>query len=129
MSTAPQSVLLVDDDKFLLDLYAVKFKEKGIALEAISDPEEALTRLRGGFSPDVILMDIIMPGLDGFDLLATIQKEKLAQTSTIIMLTNQGQESDIARAKELGARGYIIKASAVPSEVLEQTLKIAGSAV
>jgi two-component system OmpR family response regulator/two-component system KDP operon response regulator KdpE len=123
----PKSILLVDDDKFLLDLYAVKFKEKGLSLEAVSDPEEALARLRSGFAPDVILLDVIMPGLDGFSLLEHITKEKLAPRATIIMLTNQGQESDIARAKELGAKGYIIKASAVPSEVLEQTLKIANS--
>ncbi len=123
-----QSVMLVDDDKFLLDMYAVKFKGAGITVDAVADPEEALKKLRAGATPDAILTDIVMPVLDGFGFLEAIQKEKLAPHAAIIMLSNQGQESDIARAKELGAKGYIVKASSIPSEVLEQTLAIVGKA-
>ena len=65
-----------------------------------------------------------MPGVDGFEVLETIHKEKLATSSRIIVLSNQGQESDIEKAKALGAHGYIIKASAIPSEVYTETIRI-----
>ncbi len=121
-----KSVMLVDDDKFLLDMYSVKFKAAGISVDAVADPEEALKKLRDGATPDVILTDIVMPGIDGFGLLEAIKKEKLVPNTAIIMLSNQGQQEDISRATALGASGYIIKASAIPSEVLDQTLAIVG---
>ena len=75
-------------------------------------------------SPEGILLDIIMPDPDGFAVLETIRKEKLAPKTKIIVLSNQGQDSDIAKAKQLGAVGYIVKASAIPSEVLAETVSI-----
>ena len=65
-----------------------------------------------------------MPGMTGFEVLEAIKREGLKKTMKVIVLSNQGQESDIAQAKELGADGYIIKASAIPSEVFAETIKI-----
>ena len=113
-------ILLVDDDKFLLDMYSTKFLESGKDIEVFLRGQDALKRLREGLEASVILVDIVMPDLDGFDLLKTIKKEKLGGDTAIIMLTNQGEQSDIERAKKLGADGYIVKASAIPSEVLEK---------
>ena len=121
------NVLLVDDDKFLLDMYTLKFKESGCAVEAIADPLAALEKLRKGETPGIILLDVVMPAMTGFEFLEIVRKEGLAKTSTIIMLTNQGQQEDIDKAMALGAAGYIIKASAIPSEVLAKTLTIAGA--
>lgn len=122
------SVLLVDDDRFLLDMYAMKFSSCGCAVKAISNPQEALDYLRkGGNEPDMILLDVMMPGLSGFDFLETLRTEHLAPNATIIMLTNQGQDQDREKATSLGADGYIIKASAVPSEVLQQAITIVDS--
>ena len=118
------SVLLVDDDKFLLDMYTMKFKDSGCTVEAIPDPVAALEKLRSGFSPSIILLDIIMPSLSGFEFLETVRKEKLAPNAKIIMLTNQGGEEDVEKSIKLGASGYIIKASSIPSEVLEKTFSI-----
>ena len=119
-------VYLVDDDKFLLDLYAVKFKNAGHEVSVFGGGEELLSTLRkeGSTNPDAILLDIIMPGVNGFEALETIRKENLAKNSKIIILSNQGQNSDIEKAKQLSADGYIIKASAIPSEVLAETLRI-----
>lgn len=115
---------LVDDDRFLLDMYAVKFKAANHEVTAFSSGEEVLVALREQPAPDALLLDIVMPGVDGFEVLEAIKKEGLATTSKLIVLSNQGQESDIDRAKALGAHGYIIKASAIPSEVYAETLRI-----
>lgn len=118
-------VYLTDDDRFLLDLYAVKFKNAGHEVTVFGGGEELLSALRkdGATTPDAILLDIIMPGVGGFDVLEAIRKEHLAKGAKIIILSNQGQDSDIERAKQLAADGYIIKASAIPSEVLAETLR------
>jgi Response regulators consisting of a CheY-like receiver domain and a winged-helix DNA-binding domain len=119
-------VYLVDDDRFLLDLYAVKFKNAGHEVSAFGGGEDLLAALRkeGAVTPDAILLDIIMPGMNGFETLETIRKEGLAKGAKIIILSNQGQDSDFEKSKELVADGYIIKASAIPSEVLAETVRI-----
>lgn len=119
-----KTIILVDDDRFLLDMYAVKFAESGLSVEACMSGEEALQKLEKGCKADAILLDIVMPGLDGFGLLQKIKEKNLAGDMAVIVLSNQGEESDVNKANELGADGYIIKASTIPSEVLEKTLSI-----
>lgn len=118
-------VLLLDDDKFLLNMYVMKFAKEGMDAVAVNDPLEALEKIRGGYSPDIILTDMVMPGLDGVEFLTKIKTEKLLPNAILIILSNQGQQSDIDRAKELGVNGYIVKATTIPSEVIKQTLNIA----
>ncbi|NNM83701.1 response regulator [Candidatus Parcubacteria bacterium] len=117
-------VYLVDDDRFLLDLYAVKFRAAGHETRVFGGGEELLAALRKSDAviPDAILLDLIMPGMGGFEVLEAIRKERLAKGAKIIILSNQGQDSDIEKAKQLSVDGYIIKASAIPSEVLAETL-------
>ena len=117
-------ILIVDDDKLLLDMYSVKFNQQGFDVVIGIGGEDALAKLRDGLNPDVILLDLVMPDVDGFDFFEIINREKLCENPIVIIMTNHGQESDIKRAKELGAAGYIVKASALPSEVLEQVMKI-----
>lgn len=119
-------IFLVDDDKFLLDLYAVKFKNAGHEVSTFGSGEDLLDTLRKADTkmPDAILMDLIMPGIGGFGALEAIRKEQLAKNSKILILSNQGQDSDIEKAKQLSADGYIVKASAIPSEVLAETVRI-----
>ncbi|XKT75182.1 MAG: response regulator [Patescibacteria group bacterium UBA2103] len=117
-------IYLVDDDRFLLDMYSMKFKSAGMDVTACQGGNFVLEELRKGTPPDAILLDIVMPEVDGFAVLEAINRENLAPKTKIIILSNQGQDTDIERAKELGAAGYIIKASAIPSEVLERTTKI-----
>lgn len=122
-------IYLVDDDRFLLDLYSVKFKNAGHEVTIFSDGESLISALRkeGAVMPDVILIDVIMPGMTGFETLEAIRREGLAKGSKIIFLTNQGQDSDIEKAKQLSADGYITKASAIPSEVFAETMRIIGA--
>ncbi|MEY2664854.1 MAG: hypothetical protein RIT04_662 [Candidatus Parcubacteria bacterium] len=128
-STKKLSIMFVDDDKFLLDMYALKFSKNGFDVRVAQGPEEALKFLRNGeVKPDIILLDVVMPGMDGLQLLGVIREEKLAPKAVMIMLTNQGLAEDIDRAKKLNVDGYIIKAMTIPSEVLDEVHRIYDSA-
>lgn len=117
-------ILIVDDDKFLLDMYALKFANSDFEADTANGSPDALKKLRGGADPDVLILDIIMPHMDGLELLSIVRKENLAPRATVIMLTNQSQPADIEKAKELKADGYIVKASTIPSEVVKEALRI-----
>lgn len=121
---APYKIFLVDDDRFLLDMYAVKFKAAGHEVTAYQGGDLVLEALRKGAAPDAVLIDIVMPNIDGFGVLEAVRAEHLAPTTKFIVLSNQGQDSDIQRGTSLGAAGYIIKASAIPSEVYSETIRI-----
>ncbi len=126
-TTPPRKVLLVDDDQFLLDMYAMKFTKAGYEVKTADSTDVALRLVQGGYAPDVILSDIVMPGMDGLELVDTIRKANLIPQVVIIMLTNQGSSDDIGRAKQLHVDGYIVKATTIPSEVLAQVEKICAS--
>src|SRR3989344_2722363 len=96
--TKKYKILMVDDDRFLLNMYETKFKNFGHEVISLTSGEEALSKLREGLNPDAIVLDVIMPHPDGLETLNTIRKEKLALESAVIMLTNQGESSEIERA-------------------------------
>lgn len=124
----PRKILFVDDDKFLLDMYALKFSKNNYEVNTAQGPEEALKLIRGGFDPDILLIDVVMPGMDGIELLSNLRKENFIKKTVVIMLTNQGLPDDIARAKKLNVDGYIIKATTIPSEVYAEVNKIYSNA-
>lgn len=117
-------ILLVDDDKFLLDMYALKFERGGFIVDTAPSGDIALKKLKEGEKPDILLLDVVMPGMDGIELLGDIRKENLAPEASVIMLSNQGQQSDLDRANKFGIEGYIVKASMIPSEVLTEVVNI-----
>lgn len=119
-----KKILIVDDDNFLLDMYAFKFSQSGFEVETFLDGAEVLEKLKAGEKPDVILMDLIMPGIDGFELLERMNKEGLAADSTRIVLSNKSQQADIERCDSLGVACYITKANSTPSEVVSKVMKI-----
>ncbi|HRH24178.1 MAG TPA: response regulator [Candidatus Paceibacterota bacterium] len=121
---ANHRIYLVDDDRFLLDMYAIKFKNAGHEVTAFQSGDEVLAALKKDPAPDAVLLDVVMPGMTGFETLETIRRENIAPTTKFIILSNQGQDTDLDKAKELNASGYIIKASAIPSEVYAETIKI-----
>lgn len=120
-----QTVFIVDDDSFLLDMYAIRFTQAGYKVETGMSADEVLAKLRAGLVPDVILLDVVMPAVDGFELLEKINEEKLIPKVPKIYLSNLGQEQDIARGNSLGAVGYIVKANSTPSEVVAKVQEIA----
>ena len=122
--TSNYKVFIVDDDKFLLDMYALKFSKSGASVENALNGTDALRKIEAGYRPDVLLIDVVMPGLSGLDMIAEIRKKKLIEKVPIVVLSNQSEDASIQRAKDLGVQGYIVKASTIPSEVVEQINKI-----
>jgi CheY-like chemotaxis protein len=124
MEGEKRKILIIDDDTFLLDMYALKFSQNGFEVHTAPGGEQALEKLKGGLIPEIILTDIIMPGMDGFEMLKKINEQNLATTSVKVVLSNKGQQSDIEEGIKLGASGYIVKANSTPTEVITQVIKI-----
>lgn len=119
-----KKILIVDDDKFLVNMYSIKFKSAGFEVFSAFDGQETLAKLKDGLVPDVVMLDMIMPAMDGVEILARIRKENLVPKAKVVILSNQNQPSDIERAKALGISGYIVKATTIPSEVVTEIQQI-----
>lgn len=113
-------ILIIDDDEFLLDMYSMKFRELGYGVEIAFNGLDALEKIKNGLEPSVILVDIVMPNMDGFEFLRQAKKENLLKKSKVVVLSNLGQEEDIKKGKELGADDYIVKAYFTPTEVTKK---------
>lgn len=123
----PYKILIVDDDKFLLNMYSIKFQKEKFEVTTAGDGAEAVAKLEGGLVPDAIVLDVVMPVMDGIETLEKIRKDNLAKNAVILILSNQGQSSDIEKAKRLGINGYIVKATTIPSEVVSEILRMLNS--
>ncbi len=117
-------ILLVDDDTFLRDMYATKFIECGHAVTTAVHAADALRLIEQDSAYDLVIVDMIMPGMTGVEMMAELQKIYPDNKIRFIVLSNQGQDQDIAEAKEAGAIGYIIKAQSIPSEVVKRVEEI-----
>jgi len=123
-SNKKYKIFIIDDDSFLLDMYALKFSQSNFEVFTALGSETVIEKLKGGLNPDIFLLDIVMPVMDGFELLEKINQEGLSKDSIKIILSNRGQASDISRGQELGASGYIVKANTTPSEVITKVKEI-----
>lgn len=112
------NILIVDDDPFIVDMYTLKLKEFGFKIDNAPDGRKGLEKIKAG-GYDLILLDIVLPIMDGFEILQTIKREGIAH-APIILLTNLGQKEDVDRGLSLGAVDYFIKADFTPSEIVEK---------
>jgi len=120
-----KKILIVDDDTFLLDMYAMKFKKEGFEVVAIPDAEEALKKIKEEtIKPKIILFDLIMPKLDGIGFIKELYNLKIADHFVKIVLSNQGQQADLDTLNKIGVDGYIIKALNTPSEVVKKVVEL-----
>ena len=117
--TDNKKILIVDDDKFLLDIYSIKFRASGYDVDIANNGSEAVEKIKGETSYAFVLLDVAMPVFDGFEALEQLEKDKLMDKCPIIMLTNSGRAEEIERGNKLGAKGYIIKSQHTPSEVVK----------
>lgn len=114
-----KKILIVEDDKFLRELIARKLKESDFdVLEAI-DGEEGLRKTKEE-KPELILLDLILPGIDGFEVLSRIKEDPNTKPIPVIILSNLGQREDVEKGLKIGAVDYLIKAHFTPSEIIEK---------
>ncbi|KPJ57575.1 hypothetical protein AMJ49_00435 [Parcubacteria bacterium DG_74_2] len=114
-----KKILIVEDDKFLRELIARKLKESDFdVLEAI-DGEEGLRKTKEE-KPELILLDLILPGIDGFEVLSRIKEDPNTKSIPVIILSNLGQREDVEKGLKIGAVDYLIKAHFTPSEITEK---------
>lgn len=121
MNDSPKkgNVLFVDDDKFLADMYGMKFSAAGYSVQTCLSVSEAIAALKAGFAPDAIVFDLTMPERDGYSFVEEVKKDALAPHAALIALTNASDPSDKAKAEHLGVHRHIVKASMIPSEVVQ----------
>jgi DNA-binding response OmpR family regulator len=115
-----RKILIIEDERDIREMYAYKLRAGGYEVEEAEDGKRGLALLHAG-KPDLLLLDIMLPQLDGFDLLQEIRQEKgAAQGTSVIILSNLSNVEDIEEAKRLGAYDYFVKARTTPAEVLER---------
>ena len=114
-----KKILVVEDDKFLRKVYESKLPKEGFIVVSAGDGEAGLAAIKKE-SPDLILLDLIMPKMTGFDVLAAIKKDPTLAKIPIIVLSNLGQEEDTIKAKALGASDFLIKSNYSIKEVVEK---------
>lgn len=122
-----QKILIVEDDEFLSGMYVTKFSLEGFAVVYALDGEEGINKARQE-KPHLILLDLLLPKKDGFEVLEELKQDQETKAIPVILLTNLSQESDIKRGKELGAADYLIKAYNIPSEVVKKVKTLLGDA-
>lgn len=116
----PSNVLIVEDDHFLSDIYKMSFTQKGHTVIVCGNGKEALAWLATN-KPDIILTDLMMPDMNGFDFLKAYAGEKGVLNVPVIVLSNLGQESDKAQCKAFGIKEYLVKTEVDIDTILEKT--------
>lgn len=116
-------IMVVEDDKFLRELLVRKLYSEGFTIESAIDATGAFDILKR-FTPSIILLDLILPGIDGFEILSKIKKNDSLASVPVIILSNLGQKEDIERAMSLGAIDFMVKANFTLDEIVNKVRKI-----
>ncbi len=123
MSSKTIKILLIEDDPFLLSMYSTKFGLENFSVISADDGEKGW-QMADEVRPDIILLDILMPKMNGFEVLEKLKANKKTKNIPVILLTNLNQKDEIERGMTLGADDYLIKAHFMPSEVVEKIKKV-----
>ena len=119
MAKENRKILIIEDDIFLSELMSKKLVEEGFKIINAVDGEEGLIKANDE-APDLILLDLILPGIDGFKVLAQLKEDPKTGSIPVIILSNLGQREDIEKGFELGAVDYLIIAHFTPDDIVER---------
>lgn len=123
--THPKRILFVEDDDALASVYLVRLQAEGFDVQRVVNGEEALAAAVS-FKPDLVLLDVMMPKVNGFDVLDILRNTPETANLKIIILTALSQESDKKRAQSLGVDDYLVKSQVVISDVISRIKKHLG---
>ena len=118
-----KKVLLIEDEEMLSEMYKMKFVAEGFEFIKAKDGESGL-ELAKKEKPDIILLDIIMPKMDGFAVLKELKSDATTKRAKVILLTNLGQDEDVKKGKSMGADDYLVKANFTPMQVVDKVRQV-----
>ncbi len=118
-----KKILIIEDDPFLNEMYATKFSQSGFQVEIAADGQQGLKKIKT-FKPDLILLDTVLPKMDGFEILKTVKEDAKLNKIPVVLLTNLGQKEEVEKGLALGADEYIIKAHFTPTAVVAKVKEI-----
>ena len=114
-----KKVLIIEDDRFLRELISRKLSDDGFEIVEAVDGEEGIKKIKEE-KPDLILLDLILPSIDGFEVLSRIKKDESVKSIPVIILSNLGQKEEVEKGLKLGAVDYLIKAHFTPGEIISK---------
>lgn len=120
---AKNKILIIEDDSFISDMYRMKMESEGFDVKVAEDGQKGLEQINFE-KPDLVLLDVVMPKMDGFTVLQTIKEDPEIQDVPVVLLTNLGQKDSVEKGLKLGALDYVIKAHFTPAEVVEKVREI-----
>ncbi|MBI2450403.1 MAG: response regulator [Candidatus Nealsonbacteria bacterium] len=118
-----KKILLVEDDPFLADIYTTKMKEAGFDIQVVEDGGGVIARIKEQ-KPDLLLLDIVLPHLDGWEVIRQIKESADLKDLRVIILSNLGQKNEVEKGLQMGAVKYLIKAHYTPTEIAEEIKKV-----
>jgi DNA-binding response OmpR family regulator len=121
-------VLIIEDDRYILKMYQLKLSLEGFDVQVAENGKLGVDKVKE-FMPDIILLDILMPELDGFQVLEIIKGEATTKDIPVLIMSNLGQEDHIDKGMKLGAMGYVVKSQFSPSQVVEKVKEVVGAKV
>ena len=116
-------ILMAEDDKFLSKVMVDKFKREGYKITPVSDGNKVMEKIREE-KPNIILLDLIMPGKDGFEILSELKLDKVFKKIPVVIMSNLGQDSDIEEAKKLGADDYLVKSNYAINDIVKKIKEV-----
>lgn len=118
-----RTILLIEDDPFLIDIYTTKLKECGFLVDSAQDGEEAMRKVKEQI-PDLVLLDIVLPTINGWEILKDIKSDPKLEKVKIVILSNLGEKKEVERGLSAGAVRYLVKAHFTPTEVAAEVKNI-----
>jgi len=120
-----KKILIVEDDEFLRSLNAKRLETEGFEVIVAVDGQEAIAKL-AEIKPDLIFLDLLLPNVDGFEVLTKIKQDESTKAIPVIVFSNLGQPEDIEKAKKLGANDFMVKANFTLDDVIQKIKQVLG---
>jgi len=118
-----KQILLIEDDPFLIDIYTTKLNKAGFSIEVATGGKEGLSKIKEK-KPNLLLLDIVLPQIDGWEILKEIKADEKLKDLKVVILSNLGQKEEVEKGIVIGATKYLIKAHYTPTQVVKEIKKI-----
>lgn len=119
MTDAKGKILIIEDDRYISKMYQLKLSLEDYDVQVAENGKQGVDKIKE-FMPDIVLLDILMPELDGFEVLKIVKADPATKEIPVLIMSNLGQEDHVEKGMKLGALGYIVKSQYTPSKVVEK---------